>query len=80
MYQPKFDIAAATPLAEPIADVGATGMRLDTRDRVLSVMVVLGLPLILLGLLARLLWKDVRAIGSVIANFHRDAADELSRP
>lgn len=78
MYQQKIDTATAVPF-EPMLQFDEADRPADRSANFFAALIVLGLPIILLSLLARFVWKDVKAIGSGIATFYRGAADELSR-
>jgi flagellar biogenesis protein FliO len=80
MYHQKFDLTAAIPVTTVETDSANGARRLDRGARVFSAMIVLGLPLVLLWLLARFLWNDVKAVARGIAIFYRAAAEELLRP
>lgn len=79
MYHQKIESAAAAPAKSPCVDVENTGQRVASKARFYSILIVICLPLILLGLLARFIWDDLKMLARGIAIFHRAAAEELSR-
>lgn len=79
MYQEKIIKARAIAIESIDVAAGASRQPIDLSARFAAVMIVLGLPLILVWLLARFLWNDVKAIARGVAVFWRGAAEELSR-
>lgn len=79
MYHEKIDTDLAVPVESLRTDVGAARRSPDMSARFAAILIVLGLPLILVWLLARFAWNDIKAIARGVAVFWRGAAEELSR-
>ncbi len=85
MFHEKIDMDGAVPAFDSVAasetDGSATAARqpLDAGARFYAALIVLGLPFVLLYLLARFAWNDTKAVGRGIAVFYRAVTEELSR-
>lgn len=79
MYHQKIETADAPPAsgAELVAALSPRPFRASAGFY--AGLIVLCLPVILLWLLARLVWEEVRGIARGVAIFYRAAADEISR-
>lgn len=80
MYQSKFDLTAAVPFEDPIVLADVEDQREASPSRIFAAIIILALPVILLGALARSIGRDVVSIGRGIGRFYRDLSTDLSRP
>ena len=80
MFQQKIDARAAIPLEDAgHAEGDDCPIEVGTAARLWSALITCALPLILLWLLARIVWEDLKALGRAVNIFHQAVAEELSR-
>ena len=79
MLHQKIDLLAAVSLDE-VSRTGEDRSAHSSRSaRLWTGLVIVALPLMLLWLLARLIWNDVKAAGRAASIFYGGVAEELAR-
>jgi len=79
MFHQKIDAAAAIHSSNATIVTATPRAEFHRPARFYAVVIVFALPLILVWLLARFVWNDVKGVGRAIGIFYRGAAEELSR-